>query len=411
MRARTLWPAAAAVLAFHAHAIELYGALVPLVERVETRGATQGGKPAGSADPVPASAFTGLNGTTTRMVGNTTHWGLRVSEALGGGVRVSAQLESGFQIDSGQLSGAQLFNRNSAVALDSRFGRVLAGIRDTPYKSTTITDGPVRAGISPDFPNLLGNPGFGVPPLTTQSTRVGTPADAAFDRRQGNALQYWSPHGLPVKGRLMIGLGEARGAIAAGGPAAASIDPRILSVSLETTAGPLSTGVAFEQHDDYFGLTQIGGSPAGTLTNPGARDRGVKVFAQGRLAHVRLLAVFERLRYENDDTAPAALRRYERDAAYLLVQPRFGNHSVWLTAMLAEAGACARNNTPCSTSGLGARQFTAGWSVSLSRRTDLFAVALRLRNKAASAYSVLPPVATAAGADVAGIGAGLIHSF
>lgn len=402
---------AALALAFAAtaaDAIELYGALVPLVERIETGGATSGGKPAGSADQVPASAFSGATGTTTRMVGNTTHWGLRASEPIGDGYRVAVQLESGFQIDSGQLSGAQLFNRNTAIALDTPAGRFLAGIWDTPYKSTTITYGPVRAGISLDFPNQLGNPGFGVPPLTTQSTRVGAPADAAFDRRQGNALQYWSPSDRPIKGRLMIGLGEARGAVTAGGP---QIDPKIFSGSIEFAAQSMSAGLAYEQHDDYFGMSFLGGSPAGSLSNAGARDRGLKAFGQARIANVRVLAVFERLRYENDDSAPAAIRSYERDAAYLLVQPRFGNHSVWVTAMLADAGACTRNGAQCSTSGLGARQFTVGWSMNLSRRTDVFAVALRLRNNAASAYSVLPPVATAAGADVTGVGAGLIHFF
>lgn len=399
---------AAALMTQHAGAIELYGALVPLVERIETSDATQGGKPAGSADQVPVAAFTGASGATTRMVGNTSHWGLRTSESLGNGLRVFAQLESGFQIDSGQLSGAPLFNRNSALAIDTPAGRVLAGIWDTPYKAPTIPYGPVRAGISLDFPNLLGNPGFGVPPLTTQSTRVGTPADAAFDRRQGNSIQYWSPADRPVKARLMLGLGEARGAITPGGP---QIDPMIFSGAIELASQTLSAGFAFEQHDDYFGMSQIGGSPAATASNAGSRDRGLKAFAQARVGNVRVAAVLERLRYENDDTAPAAIRAYERDTAYLLVQPRWGVHSVWVTAMVAKAGTCTRNGVACSTSGLGARQFTAGYSAALSRRTDLFAVVQRLTNNAASAYSVLPPVATAAGANIAGVGLGLIHYF
>ena len=399
---------ATALLIQPAGATEIYGALVPLVERIDVRDPTLGGKPAGSADQVPPSAFSGLAGTTTRMVGNTTHWGLRVSESLGSGYRVLAQLESGFQVDSGQLSGAQLFNRNSALALEMPAGRVLLGIWDTPYKSTTITYGPVRAGISLDFPNLLGNPGFGVPPLTTQSTRVGTPADAAFDRRQGNSIQYWSPTDQLVKARLMLGLGEARGAITPGGP---QIDPRIFSGSVEVGTPTMSAGIGVEQHDDYFGMSQIGGSPAATATNSSSRDRGLKAYAQTRLGSVRLLAVLERLRYENDDVAPVAIRSYTRDVGYLLVQPRWGIHSAWVTVMVANAGNCTRNGASCSTLGLGARQFTAGYSAALSRRTDVFAVVQRLRNNAASAYSVLPPVPTAAGAEVFGLGFGLIHYF
>jgi predicted porin len=389
--------------------IEIYGALVPQLEQVATRGATPGGRPAGAADQAAVAAFTGASGTTRRMVGNTTHVGLRGAEPLGGGYRVLWQLESGFQIDAGQLSGPQMWNRNTGLALDTPAGRFLMGIWDTPYKSTTITYGPVRAGISLDFPNLLGNPGFGVPPLTTQSGRSGSPADAAFDRRQGNAIQFWTPPGALVRARLMVGLGEARAPVAPGGP---RIDPTVLSASVESGTRALSGGAAFEQHDDYFGLSHIGGSPAATVTNPSARDRGLKLFAQGRLGRVRIAAAIERLRYENHDAAPAAVDSYRRDAGHLLLQPRWGAHSVWVTALIARSGVCTRTDgARCSTAGLGARQFTAGYSLALSRRTDVFAVVHRLRNDFASSYSVLPPVPTAAGADVSGAGFGLVHFF
>lgn len=65
---------------------------------------------------------------------NTSRWGLKGSEDLGGGLKVNFQLESGFNVDTGAVKGAStLFSRVAVVDLTGDFGTVSAGLQWTPY--------------------------------------------------------------------------------------------------------------------------------------------------------------------------------------------------------------------------------------------------------------------------------------
>ena len=292
---------------------------------------------------------------------------------------------------------------------------MLLGQWDTPYKFISLPINPFRAGYVFDYTTIMGNPGLGVPATTTQFQRVGAKPDAAFDKRAGNSVQYWSPNMGGFQARLGWSVDEG-----ATNPTATTVTirPQIWSAALMYDVGGLSLRYAYEQHDDYFGLSALGtvaGSTApGTFTNASSKDRAHKIVAIYRIGNTRLAGSFEELTYRNDDSAADAMREYKRKAWYAMIEQRFGNHSVWLSAGEAQDGSCSRvGAAACSTANMGARYLTLGWIYRFSKRTEIFAAYYKLDNRESGTYSPQPVVgaSVAPGADTVGAGVGMIHYF
>jgi predicted porin len=404
--------ATGASLPLHAET-EMYGLAMPFWEQVKTTGAT-GSVPGDRPALLPAAAYTGVNDPGRgRISVGTTQWGFRGSEQLGPDFKVVWQLESGFQID--QNTGPGLGARNSKVGLQGKFGEVLLGQWDTPYKFISLPINPFRAGYVFDYTSIMGNPGLGVPATTTQFQRIGAKPDAAFDKRVGNVIQYWSPKLGGFSARLSWSVDEGRTSPTA---TTVGIRPQIWSGSLMYEVGGLSLRYAYEQHDDYFGLSALGtvtGSTApGSLTNTSSKDRAHKVVGIWRIGNTRLAGGMEELSYRNDDSGADAIREYKRRAFYVLGEQRFGNSSVWLSYGRAESGQCSRGGAlVCSTTEMGADYVTLGYIYRFSKRTEVFAAYYRLNNKASGTYSPQPVVGAsiAPGADTVGAGVGMLHVF
>ncbi len=268
--------------------VEMYGTAVPFIDSAETTGATASA-PASKPNQLGAAAYTGVNDARRqRLTAGTTNWGFRGYEKLGDDLKLVWQLESGFQID--QNTGPGLGARDSKVGLRSgKWGEVFMGQWDTPYKFISLAINPLRAGYVFDYTPIMGNPGMGVPATTTQFQRIGAKPDASFDRRQGNSVQYWSPNWGGFSFRLMESVDEGRGAAVAGGPV---IAPIIKAASVQYDVGTLSIRYAYEEHDDYFGMSQIGGSAGATSANPSSKDTAQKIVVLWRIggfAHRRRL--------------------------------------------------------------------------------------------------------------------------
>src|SRR5439155_1347849 len=83
--------------------------------------------------------------------------------------------------------------RNTGVGLAGTWGTLFYGFWDTPYKYPLTLIGPIR-GAEPFDNGMIANPGFNVPPTTSQTGRVPngtTPAtalnaNAAFHRHQAD---------------------------------------------------------------------------------------------------------------------------------------------------------------------------------------------------------------------------------
>jgi predicted porin len=79
---------------------------------------------------------------------NTSRWGLRGTEDLGGGLKAVFQLEGGILLDTGAADGA-LFKRQANVGLEGGFGRVVIGRSFTTTYDLVIKFDPL--GFAPNY--------------------------------------------------------------------------------------------------------------------------------------------------------------------------------------------------------------------------------------------------------------------
>ena len=391
--------------------VEMYGMGMPVFDNAKTQNATVT-PPANRPNQVPASAYTGFNDVArNRITVGTSHWGFRGYEKLTSDLRLVWQMESAFQLD--QNTGPGIAARDNKVGLRSAtFGEIYMGQWDTPYKYISLPINPIRAGYVFNHTAILGNPGFGVPFTTTIFTRTGGKADAAFDRRQGNSVQYWSPNWGGFSFRLMHSVNEGKGAAVAGGPV---ISPTVNSAMVQFDRGTLSLRYGYEENRDYFGMAQLGGAAGATATNQHSKDKAHKFVVLWVIANTRITGAVERLDYSTDDTVAANVNRYKRTAWYAVLEQRFGKNGIWVSYGRADDGSCGLvSGLACSTSGLGADYLTLGYIYRFSRRTEVFAMYYRVNNRDSAQYSPGPTVSgaiVAPGADTVAYGFGIIHFF
>jgi len=391
--------------------LHVYGTLLPFAENARVGDPTAAGlSPAsGGATQVPGAAYTGvaLPGRE-RMTSGTSNLGFKGSFEVNEHLKVIWQIESAVSPDGDAPN--SLAGRNSALGLSGDWGTALYGNWDTPYKYSILFVGPLR-GLSP-FDNVLtANPGFNVPGTTTQSGRAGAKADAAFNRRQGNSLQYWSPKVEGFTARLAYSFAEGTTAATATAP---SIRPTLLSGMLTYENGPFGARLAYERHQDYFGLAQLGGSAAASATNTSSHDDGAELVAWYAFpTGTKVSAIYERLAYHTAEQAAGQVKSYGRDAFYVLVQQRLAEHQLWGAYGRADAGSCTvAGGGACTANGLGATSLALGYSYALTKTADLFAAYYQTANQRSGSYAAFPSVGTVApGGTSRGFGLGLLYTF
>src|SRR6187399_883015 len=374
--------------------LTVYGTVLPYVENFRTSGATPEGlsPDTGGATQVSLDDYTGDNlPNRFRMTSGTSNIGFR------GSLKLSKYFDAFFQIENAVGPDGDPFilasawaSRNSAVGVkSSTFGTLFFGNWDTPYKHPTLFVGPVR-GLNPFDNAISGNPGFNVPVTTTRNGRDSARHDAAFNRRQGNSIQYWTPSFVGLSARLAVSLNEGR-TQAEYGP---SINPILWSTLVSFEHGPFAVHYGYEQHLDYFGTDWVGGSPGATFTNPGSKDDGHEVVAWYEFpTRTRLAVVFERLTYRTEDTVVGAVDGYQREAVYGALRQHLGDHTVWGAFGAANAGRCTtQGNLPCTTNGLNGMQWSVGYTYSPVKTFDIYASYAQVSNGRSATYGEFPPV-------------------
>ena len=405
-------PIAAAPAFAQESTVQIYGTLNVDFETVQARDATAAGTlPPGSLGINP----TGVNvPVRNRVTQNSSNLGFRGTEKIGPAVSAFFQVESGVAVDAG---GSSIASRNTAIGLSGNWGAVRIGQWDTPYKSLSGAVDPMYFTGITYTGALIGTPGFGVGPVT-----IGAPgtsgdgktfanaANASFERRQGNSVQYWSPSFAGVTGRIAYSVNENR---------TAAVNPDIASGSLEWESGIFYLGYAYESHDDYFGLDAlVPAAQAAPVAGPASsRDHGEKLVARVKLGATQLGVMGERLRYKKSqaNAAAGAFSGYSRSALAVTLVQKVGVAGT-IRALLGRAqdGSCSRfDGSACDTSGLGARQVSLGYSNSLSRRTDLYFFYTRVDNDSRGSYQFAngAGIGAAPGSASIGYALGIRHTF
>ena len=404
-------------------AVQVYGTLNVDFERVDAHGATAAGTlPPGSLGINP----TGINvAARNRVTQNSSNLGFRGSEKIGTDLAAFFQIESGVAVDAG---GSNIASRNTGVGFKSRWGTAFVGQWDTPYKSISGAVDPMYFTGITYTGALIGTPGFGVGPVT-----IGAPAtsgdgrtfaniaNASFERRQGNSVQYWSPAIMGANLRVAYSANESRTAQSA---SVMQVNPSIWSASLDWQGGIFYVAYAHESHADYFGLdalvpaaqaTTVAAS--GGINSASSRDTGDKLIGRVKIGGTQVGLMAERLRYAKSggNLAPGGFDRYERRALAATLVQSVGASGT-LRALIGEArdGTCARlDGSACDTSGLGARQSSVGYSYTFSRRTDAYAFYTRVANRPRGSYQFANAagLGAAPGSTSVGYLLGLRHTF
>ena len=157
--------------------------------------------------------------TINRMTSNSSRFGLRGREELGGGTYAFFQLENGFNSDDGGLpsqaataaipsgnGNAIIWGRELWVGIGGGFGEVKVGYGLTPYDDVLglAHQNIGSTGLQNRNNGFSGGPGFATQQLFTPYGRGGVAFSESrgdFDARAANAISYASPSlgGLTIR--------------------------------------------------------------------------------------------------------------------------------------------------------------------------------------------------------------------
>ena len=177
-------------------------------------------------------------GSMARVVSggkNTSRWGLRGSEDLGGGLKAVYQLEGGILMDSGESDGP-LFKRQANVGLEGDFGRVIIGRSFTTTYELVIKFDPM--GFAPNYSWATGGSASG-------------PSKYGMTTSFDNMVKYTGTSGGFTYG-ASVGLGER---------STGAADGRKVALGGSWFGGGLGLMAAWEQVN------------GGTAASTGNRDR------------------------------------------------------------------------------------------------------------------------------------------
>jgi predicted porin len=185
---------------------------------------------------VEAVNHTGPNDAgTVRVISggkNTSRWGMRGSEDLGGGLKAVFDLEGGILLDTGAADGA-LFKRQANVGLEGAFGRVVIGrsftttydlvIKFDPlgfapnysWATSGSASGPSKYGMTTAFDNLVKYTGHTGNFTYGATVGLGEQAGNAADSRKYAVGGSWFADGLglmasyeQINGNTLVATGQ-----------------------------------------------------------------------------------------------------------------------------------------------------------------------------------------------------------
>ena len=334
---------APAAMAQTANPVTLYGRVYVTLESVEAK----------------ASGANAAVNRRTRVEDQSSLFGIRGTEDLGGSLKAFFQLETAFRPDQNTTTFAA---RNSGVGLQGGWGSVLMGRWDTPWKVATIAVDP--------FGDL------------TIGGITGTLSDGGnFDRREQNVIQYWSPSWAGFAFRLMRTANEGK---------TGSVDPYSQGANITYTGGPVYLFFAYEEHKDQLGSTPTAG----------VEEKGSALGGSFSFGPVKLGGQYQEIK--KDGTGRTKQKNWMGNVVWTV-----GNNQFIYQYMQSKDGALgtAATQPDCDSNSL-------GYQYNFTRRTFFLAQYTAVKNNDASSCNFgANRLAASAGQDVNGASLGIRHVF
>ncbi|MGQ3003454.1 MAG: porin [Hydrogenophaga sp.] len=304
----------------------------------------------------------------TLLSSDTSRWGVRGTEDLGGGHQAFFKLEQGFNADTGTLSSpTQAFNRETVVGLrHATLGSLALGSQFTPSIAMSLR-------IDPFQRSSMGA-------MQTLFQRGGAAGNLGYPVQYNNAIQYTSPTVGGFVGRVMVATNE--GASPFGHPA---------SYALEYAQGALYVGAVYDR------LNTTGASAG----QPGRASVSTDTVSLGASYDFRVAKLY------------GYLTKSDVDGSFGM---RGGSVGVKVPVGPGEINATYQVRNVDDAAGSDARLWAVQYLQPLSRRTSVYVSVAHQRNDGAAAFGLWPSRADAggspaAGADVRGVQIGMRHVF
>lgn len=396
--------------------------------------------------------------------------GFKGTEDLGNGLKAWFQAENNIAADGRQFNNtAGLGARNSAVGLEGRWGNVLMGNWDSPYKSAEGIWNISGVGGFVGLSNLLmhnndstgSNPNLNCTNITTtgantvSTTGTGTitlitqpvcaqlgMSSTSFSNRMSNTIQYWSPVFSGFQVKIAARANEEKNDSAAG----AKNSPASWAFTGNWTRANAGVTFGYEKHVGWrdrgvssatityaagaVTSTTTGAATAGLTTNNNVEDTAWTLGGNYDFGVVKIAAAYEQMNFGNADTA-ANNTSYKRNNYYLGLAAPVGNGTIRAgysyTPGNASCGsgttnfvtAVATAGTGFCEGGLKATAYQLGYEYNLSKRTAVYGAYSKLDNGTNTKFNFSTPSlnqggatgAAGTGQSISVLGAGVKHSF
>lgn len=304
----------------------------------------------------------GSNTTLNNNGLNSSRFGFRGVEDLGGGLKAGFWLESDIAPDVGNTNpNGKLFARRSTVSLMGNLGEIRLGRDLTPSGANTYLLDP-----------------FGVIGVGS-STNVARYSGQTTFYRADNAISYFLPNLGGMYGQVMLGLGEG---INPSAPPAGNLARKYAGGRFGYANGPIDVNVS-------YGAT--------TVDSAGGKFKTTGIGGSYNFGVAKLMS-----HYYRDQLLTAKENRF-----LIGVSVPLGAHEIRASYVRSDAngGTAAYNASD-------ANQLALGYVHNLSKRTAMYGTLSRISNKGGATFAIAGgnPGITAAG-NSTGYEFGLRHAF
>ena len=329
----------------------------------------------------------------TLLNSNYSHVDLESVDDIGNGNKVIFHYQLYAQPQN--ANGINDANRNSFLGIAGGWGAFKMGTNENVYERFMYTADPLDGALGPGGNLMI----LGTPGASTAFDVGQAGGGAGFYRRTDNTIWYESPNfsGFSFEVDYTLSAHKTQ-----------TTDPKVVSIGgkFQPEGAPFYVDLAYERHDDLFGLETIAasfGAPAGAPTS--SKDTGIQLGGGLMIGDLGLHLRFERLKYE--ETGVVAANEYKRNAVWFGV--KYNLPSGYVGAELGIAGDGKANGQKVADSG--AKMFGVGYFHNLSKQSQLQFIYGRTDNKDAASYTQAGAPLTSAGSDHQVFHVGLKHTY
>jgi predicted porin len=364
-------------------AIAIAGLLAAPLAQAQTANVTLYGRVNMDMEFIRGELANGTNPTQYRVSSDSSRFGIRGTESLGGGLNAIFQCENG-SIGWDNSGGGVLCGRDSYVGVSGSWGRFYAGFYSLPYDNMTT--------IYADSPTL--NTTILASAIWAQSAQG--QSGGGFDDRVGNSIRWDSPVISGFQGQISYSIGGGDRGV--GEAAAPQRNSSVTSGVLLYNNGPIQFGGGFQYNNAVRAV--------------GLNDYAYSFAASYQFPKVKVSVIYERLNYDFSTSTDLNHNMYGVDVNWAVGPGKL----YFLWAYAGNGGGSAPTGSKIGNLVQGDSTSVNQWVVSytypLSKRTSVYTGYTQIINKdnvnwtfANNGYAV------ANGAKPQGFLVGMFHNF